>query len=197
MKLIEFRSINRDFKHDLDGLYWSRIYEYPLVLNLLEKYGANSESLIHNTCWGHLGVHIWFKNILDKKYVNNINSDIKKSNESNTYVYNLKDNPKEEWVKKFDFILNISTLEEVNADHIKVFQKSFSMVKPGGFFISTFDLPGLQLDKFEKLFNQKYITSDNDITGINSEIEQRQYARLRCGYMVVQKIKNTSNKLNV
>tara|TARA_R110002153_G_scaffold150596_1_gene302088 strand:- start:51 stop:620 length:570 start_codon:yes stop_codon:yes gene_type:complete len=188
MKALEFENISRDFKYDLDGLYWSRIYEYPLVLNLLEKYGANSESLIHNTSWGWEGVHIWFKNILDKKYVNNINSDMKKSNENNTYVYNLKDTPKEEWFEKFDFVLNISTLEEVRSDHTEVFQKSFSMVKPGGFFISTFDLPGLQLDKFEKLFNRKYIISDNGISGINSEIEQSRYTHLRCGYMVVQKI---------
>ena len=56
MKVIEFRSINRDFKYDLDGCFWSRIYEYPLVLDLLEKYGAKSESFIHNTCWGFEGV---------------------------------------------------------------------------------------------------------------------------------------------
>ena len=188
MKAFEFRSISRDFEYDLDGRFWSRIYEYPLILNLLKKYGANSESFIHNTCWGWEGVHIWFKNILDKKYINNINSDRLKSKENNTYVYNLLNEPKKEWIEKFDYVLNISTLEEVRSDHIEVFKRSFTMVKPGGFFICTFDLPGLQLEKFEKLFNKKYITSQNDISGKNSEIQSLGRAHLRCGYMVVQKI---------
>jgi len=187
MKLIEFKSIDRTFRYDLEGVHWSRIYEYPLVLDLLDKYGANNDSHIHNTCWGWEGVHIWFKNILDEKYNNNINSDIKKPNEPNTFIYNLLHKPRKEWVEKFDFVLNISTLEEVKGDHIDVFLKSFSMVKPGGYFISTFDLPGLQLEKFEKLFNQKYTNSDNSISGNNSEVISSRNSHLKCGYMVVKK----------
>jgi hypothetical protein len=143
--------------------------------------------VIHNTCWGFSDIHIWFKNILDEKYKNNINSDIKKSNEPNTFIYNLKDKPKKEWIDKFDFVINISTLEEVKGDHIEVFINSFSMVKPGGYFICTFDLPGLQLNKFEDLFNSKYEITDNPITGINSEFKQEKYKHLSCGYMVVKK----------
>ena len=187
MKILEFSSVDKTFRHDLDGVHWSRIYEYPLVLDLLDKYGAIKDSHVHNTCWGWEGVHIWFKNILDKKYKNNINSDIKKSLEPNTCLYNLQDTPKEEWVEKFDFVLNISTLEEVNGDHIDVFKKSFSMVKPGGYFICTFDLPGLQLEKFEKLFGQKYEMSNDPISGNNSEVINTQYPHLKCGYMVIQK----------
>jgi len=188
MKLIEFKSVDRTFRYELLGKgNWSRIYEYPLVLDLLDKYGADSDSHIHNTCWGWEGVHIWFKNILDEKYKNNINSDIKKSDEPNTYIYNLLHEPIEEWIEKFDFVLNISTLEEVRGNHIDVFQKSFSMVKPGGYFISTFDLPGLQLEKFEKLFNQKYMVSDNPISGNNSELINPRNSHLKCGYMVVKK----------
>lgn len=187
MKVLEFNSIDRAFRHDLKGIHWSRIYEYPLVLDLLDRYGASSDSHIHNTCWGFEGVHIWFKNILDKKYINNINSDIKKSNESNTFIYSLTDEPKEEWIEKFDFVLNISALEEINKDHIDIFQKSFSMVKPRGYFICTFDLPGLQLEKFEQLFKQQYIVSDNPISGKNSAVTNTRYSHLKCGYMVIQK----------
>lgn len=187
MKILEFNSIDRTFRYDLEGIHWSRIYEYPLVLDLLDKYGAHNDSHIHNTCWGFEGAHIWFKNILDNKYINNINSDIKKSNEPNTFVYSLLNEPRKEWVEKFDFVLNISTLEEVKADHINIFQKSFSMVKPGGYFICTFDLPGLQLKEFEQLFKQKYIVSDNLISGDNSEVTNTKYSHLKCGYMVIQK----------
>lgn len=187
MKILEFKSINKTLRHDLEGGWWSRIYEYPLVLDLLDKYGANNDSHIHNTCWGWQGVHIWFKNILDKKYNNNINSDIKKSNEPNTCIYNLLHDPKEEWIEKFDFVLNISTLEEVRGDHIDAFRKSFSMVKPGGYFICTFDLPGLQLEKFEKLFGQEYEVTNNPISGNNSELTNTRYSHLKCGYMVIQK----------
>ena len=192
MKKLEFQSIDRSNRVDLDGGWWSRVYEYPLILDLLEKYGATPQSNIHNTSWGWEGLaececHLWFKNILDKKYPNNINSDIRISNELNTYIYDLTTNPKEEWVENFDFVINISTLEEVGADHIDVFNKSFSMVKKGGYFLCTFDLPGLQLDKFEKYFNTKYEITPSPISGVNSDFKTERYAHLNCGYMVVQK----------
>tara|TARA_R110000772_G_scaffold38885_6_gene91477 strand:- start:288 stop:851 length:564 start_codon:yes stop_codon:yes gene_type:complete len=187
MKLLEFKSIDISDRIDMGGGWWSRIYEYPLVLDLLDKYGATNESKIHNTCWGFEGVHVWFKNILDKKYLNNINSDIKSSSEPNTCIYNLTTKPKDEWVESFDFVINISTLEEVNADHIDVFYKSFSMVKPGGYFICTFDLPGLQIDKFENLFNTKYELTNNPINGLNSKWVDKGASGLNCGYMVIKK----------
>lgn len=187
MKVLEFKSINRSHRFDLDGKFWSRIYEYPLVLDLLDKYNKLTDPFIHNTCWGFEGVHIWFKNILETKYLNVTNSDKMISSEPNTCVYNLQFDPKEKWVEAFDFVLNISTLEEVKGDHIDVFNKSFSMVKPGGYFISTFDLPGLQLPRFEELFGTKYIKAEDAIRGDNSEAPMNHYKHLSCGYMVIQK----------
>ena len=61
------------------------------------------------------------------------------------------------------------------------------MIKPGGYFICTFDLPGLQLEKFETLFNKKLNRPDSPISGINSELQNATYFYLNCGYMVVQK----------
>lgn len=61
------------------------------------------------------------------------------------------------------------------------------MVKPGGYFICTFDLPGLQLEKFEELFGRKYEVSNNPIAGNNSEVINKRYSHLKCGYMVIQK----------
>lgn len=187
MKILEFRSINRSHRFDLEGKFWSRIYEYPLVLDLLDKYNQHPNPVIHNTCWGFEGVHVWFKNLLEAKYANVTNSDIKPSNVPNTCVYNLEETPREEWVEAFNFVLNISTLEEVKGDHIDIFNKSFSMVKPGGYFISTFDLPGLQLPRFEELFDTKYKKAEDAIRGDNSEAPMNQYKHLSCGYMVIQK----------
>ena len=48
---------------------------------------------------GGLKVYVGLKNT-DKKYINNIISNGNKSNENNTYVYNLL--MKEDWVGKFD-----------------------------------------------------------------------------------------------
>ena len=187
MELLEFKSIDRNFRYDLDGGWWSRIYEYPLMLDLLTKYGANSESSIHNTCWGFEGCHVWFKDILDSTYPLNINSDLKASLLPNTTVYNILHGPKEEWIENFDFVLNVSTLEEIKGDHLIAFNNSFSMVKPGGYFICTFDIPGLQMPKFEDLFNTKFSWGENHITGENSDFPQSRYQGLSCGYMVVQK----------
>tara|TARA_B100000131_G_scaffold323066_1_gene379574 strand:- start:3124 stop:3699 length:576 start_codon:yes stop_codon:yes gene_type:complete len=189
MKLLEFELIDRSYRYDMnmDAPWWSRIYEYPLVLDLLNKYGADKDSALHNTCWGFEGCHVWFKEILDKKYPLNINSDIRKSDLPNTFLYNITEPPKKEWIESFDFVINISTLEEVPQDHIDTFHQSFSMIKPGGYFICTFDLPGLQLEEFETLFNKKINRPDSPISGINSELQNATYFYLNCGYMVVQK----------
>ena len=40
----DFRLLNRDDNYDLKYLYWSRIYEYPIVKEYLEKYGVNRGS---------------------------------------------------------------------------------------------------------------------------------------------------------
>tara|TARA_R110002167_G_scaffold98560_1_gene259134 strand:+ start:181 stop:744 length:564 start_codon:yes stop_codon:yes gene_type:complete len=187
MKILELQSIDRSNRSELKWEVWSRAYEYPLILDLLEKYGATSSSNTHNSCWGSGGCHLLFKNILDKKFPNNINSDIRISSEPNTYIYDVKTIPKEEWVESFDFVINVSALEEIKGDHIDIFNKSFSMVKKGGYFLCTFDLPGLQLDKFEIFFNKIYKTTNNPISGINSVLPWPARGHLSCGYMVVQK----------
>ena len=187
MQVLKFQSIDTKDRIDMRGEWWSRIYEYPLILDLLDKYGATTNSNIHNTCWGFEDMHIWFKNTLDKKYPNNINSDINPSPQPNTYVYDLTTPPKKEWVENFEFVINVSTLEEIKSDHIGVFEKSFSMVKKGGYFLSTFDLPGLQLNKFEDFFNTKYKLTSNPINGLNSKWVSTRYESLSCGYMVIKK----------
>jgi hypothetical protein len=186
MKIIEFRKITtEDTTDDLYSGFWSRIYEYPLVIQIIDNYYKKSNS-IHNTSWGFQGVHLKFKNKLDSIYGDVVHSDIKKSNEKNTFIYDICNPPTSD--EKYDFVLNISTLEEIKTkNHIDIFNNLFSMVKDGGFLIATFDLPGLQLEKFEEMFGQSLEFGIEPINGKNSKCPNQQYSHLTCGIMVVQK----------
>ena len=62
------------------------------------------------------------------------------------------------------------------------------MLKPKGIFIATFDIPGLQLYKFESLFDTKIIADGIPLSGNESQIQNVKYSHLNCGFMVVQKL---------
>lgn len=190
--VLDFRRINLSDEysnHFNDGAAWSRVYEYPLVINEIKKYYPNNNDIkIHNSSWGFQGVHITFKNYLDSIYKNIIHSDIKYSYLENTLIYDITKEPEEKYKEYFDVVINISTLEEVDFDHLKSFKNLFDQVKTGGLLIITFDLPGLQLNKFEHLFNQKLKTSDTDINGLNSKLSSPRFSNLFCGIMILRKI---------
>lgn len=196
-KLLDFRKINIQDQTldifntaaiDMVDNAWSRVYEYPLVLNEIKKeYPNNSDIKIHNTSWGFQGIHITFKNYLDSIYKKVLHTDIKKSSFSNTDIYDITKEPSKEYINNFDIVINISTLEEVKFDHIKSFSNLFTQVKNGGLLIITFDLPGLQLEKFENLFNVKIKESSQDINGLNSIVPNKRYKKLSCGIIVLKK----------
>lgn len=95
--------------------------------------------------------------------------------------------PEPDHIERYDFVLNISTMEEVNHDHLSVFQNLFRQVKKGGFFIATFDIPGLQIHNFEDLFSRKIDNGQAPISGQNSAVKNLRYSQLNCGVMVVEK----------
>ncbi len=154
-EVVEFSYIDKSFDFDFMWGWWSRVYEYPLVLNRLAALGFNRNSSIHNTCWGSQGCHVIFKNTLENKSEFVTNSDINSSTILNTAVYDLRKSPPEAWRNKFDFVINVSTLEEIRFPHVVIFENLMLMVKPGGYLIATFDLPGLDIQFFEELFNCK------------------------------------------
>jgi hypothetical protein len=108
---------------------------------------------------------------------NVLSTDQKKSKLENTEVYDLTHSPKKEWLEKYDFVLNISTLEEIPVGQVDIFQNLLSMVKVGGYLIVTFDIPGLKINEFEEYFNKKFESSDKKISN----------GSLTCGYMVIRK----------
>jgi hypothetical protein len=187
-EVLDFSYIDKSFRFDFMWGWWSRIYEYPLVLDQLTKLGWNQDSTIHNTCWGSQGCHILFKDQLEEKTTFVINSDINPSTVENTTVFDLRKNPPEEWRNHFDFVLNVSTLEEIRFPHVVIFENLLAMVKPGGHLIATFDLPGLDLKMFEELFKCKIRQVQERVNGQNSPYQMSQFGQLEVGFMVVRKL---------
>lgn len=183
-EVLEFKSIETSLESNLKYRHWSRIYEYPLVLELLSKY-SDSSSLVHNTSWGNEdwrdvgSIHVSFKEDLECMFEkgNVLSTDQKKSKLKNTEVYDLTHSPKQEWLEKYDFVLNISTLEEIPVGQVNIFQNLLSMVKVGGYLIVTFDIPGLKINEFEEYFDKKFESLDKKISN----------GSLTCGYMVIRK----------
>lgn len=195
MVVIEFKYLTRDDLFDKKYVAWSRIYEYPYVLNMLRKLGASQDSIIHNTSWGWSGCHVTFKNDLDDTYSNTLHSDIKASTLKNTTLYDITTSPRDNLIECFDFVLNISTVEEVKYSHVNIIQNLLKQVKVGGYLIITFDykfnkptdVGSLQLNEVEKFLNIKIKDNSNKISGINSENIEKRNEFLNCGVLVIQK----------
>lgn len=187
-KVIDFKLIDTSYKFDLKWDWWSRVYEYELVLQKLLDLNCLPQSKIHNTCWGFQGCHVLFKNELEFFYPNVVNSDLLESTIANTEIHDLRKPCRDEWVGNFDFVINVSTIEEIRYPHTQIFENLLSMVKVGGFLVSTFDLPGLQLEMMEKLFGRKIQLVNDPVTGGSSVYKMDQFDYLNVGYFVVQRI---------
>ena len=190
-EVIEFRTIDISDEYNEKWLFWSRIFEYPIIIKTIKRLKSEHKiqnELIHNTCWGFEDIHKKFKEKLEFDFHKIVNSDILQSNELNTMVYDITKPSPDNMLNKYDFVINVSSIEEIFNNHYKTFRNLFDMVKKGGFLIMTFDLPGLQLDKFEKVFNKKMEITKNPINGINSPINDSRYAGLQVGFLVIKKI---------
>lgn len=191
MEVLEFRKITIEDTYNEyynDGYAWSRVYEYQLALDVIKKnFGESTEILIHNSSWGFTGVHVLFKEQLDKIYPNTLHTDIIKSELKNTNVYDITNKPPSDWIGNFDVVINISTLEEVSHNHLQIFENLYEQVKNNGLLICTFDLPGLDLDKFESFFGKKIEILNTPLTNHNSMLKNISSSILECGLMVVKK----------
>jgi hypothetical protein len=187
-KLLEFKLFDPQDPFDIRWEEWSRIYEYEYILNTLTKLGANSDSELHNTCWGFHGVHVKFKEALEKGYPLTLNSDMKKSDLPKTVEYDLTKKPPKNYLNKFDFVVNVSTVEEIDFPHVEVLGNLLSMVKKNGYLIVTFDIPGIQLEMVEKLFGSKLSSTKTTLTGLTSILPNSIHRNLRVGYFIAQRI---------
>jgi hypothetical protein len=187
-EILEFKFIDLNYDYDTKWEWWSRIYEYELVLNTLRDLNCSQSSWIHNSCWGFQGCHIKFKTELESNYPNVLNSDLQLSPIGNTTVYDVSKPCPAEWEGAFDFVINISTIEGILHPHIQVFENLLKMVKIGGYLVVTFDFPGIQLDMFETLFGRKIEPTLNPVTGSSSPMREDQFGNLKVGYFVIQRL---------
>jgi len=197
-EVLEFRLLNRNDNYDLKWVHWSRIYEYPIVIKYLNELGANKNPIIHNSCWGWGGIHVTFKDYLDQNYNNVFHSDIKKSALKNTIIYDVTQPPSSEFVEKFDFVINISTIEEINYPNDIVINNLLKQVKKGGYLLITFDYRqdisgykynSIDVNSIENMLNYKLEKGTNYISGLNSEKPESRNKLLNCGILVIKKNK--------
>lgn len=200
MKVLEFRKLSTEDRFDEkynDGSAWSRPYEYPLVIDWIKKYYKKGDS-VHNSSWGFQGIHVKFKEELDKDFSGTLHSDILESELPNTFFYDITKKPKNAEINKYDFVINVSTMEEIKHDHIEIFKNLFLQLKKGGIFITTFDLcfgiryifkkkRCLQLRKFESFLKLNIKNHYSPLNGSNSVYKNSKYKHLQCGILVIKK----------
>jgi len=193
MEVIKFELLTVEMPYDNlynDGFAWSRVYEYPIVLNCIEQLKHKPNISIHNTSWGFEGVHITFKNKLDELTPHCIHSDIISSKLDKTIIYNIKEKPPKNFVNNFDFVLNISILptDDLNCNQWLIIQNLYEQVKENGYLIITFDLPGLNVPLIEhKLATKLKYPKNNILNGSTSLLANPTHSKLNCGLLVIKK----------
>lgn len=190
MKLIDFSFFSADDPYDIKFTHeicWSRIYEYPFVLQEIKKTNI-PDPWIHNSSWGFRDIHLVFKTWLDCKF-NVIHSDIRDSTFYNTEIWDIT--KKSKYSEEFDIIINISTIEEVpKASHIEIIKNHLDQLKYGGFLIMTFDYPGADLDSIEKFVGKKIEKRPIQLNPKNSAMPDLKLGlpeEFNVGRMVIQK----------
>jgi hypothetical protein len=188
--IIEFKLFDTLSTYDMkynDGYAWSRVYEYPTVLDYIRKLSSFQNPHIHNSSWGFQGIHLLFKEQLDLFSNNCLHTDIKESLLPNTGIYDITKAPDINYNEKFDFVLNISTVEEVDFNHWIIINNLLKQVKNGGYLIITFDLPGLDINLIENKLNLKLYRPANLLNGNTSILQNNSCRYLNCGLLIIQK----------
>lgn len=192
MKIIEFRFLSKNDESNLsdynDGSAWSRLYEYHLIEEFM-KNNLDNNSTVHNSAWGFEGVHITFRNKIDKLY-NCLHSDVV-NNKYNleTYKYNLLTEDKN-LEEKFDCVLNISVLEHLPGGFEgckKALLNLYKQVKKGGYLICSFDYPRVKLQELESMLGVKCEDVKDRLDGNNSLLVNKNYKHLNIVLLIVQK----------
>jgi len=198
-QIIDFRFLTTDDKYDLKYNWWSRIYEYKYVLDMISKLGGNSQSKIHNTSWGWEGCHVMFKNDIDSLYKDSLHSDLHPPTVSNTIQYDITTQINPIFHNFFDFVINVSTIEEVNHPVTEILDNLLEQVKLNGYLIITFDYDknncnsfgegSMNLNLVEEYLHTKITPMpDIAINGLNTMNPMIRWEHLNCGVLVIKKI---------
>jgi SAM-dependent methyltransferase len=185
--VVDFRFAKSTDDFDLKYRAWSRIYEYQYVLDFIRNTQIESPN-IHNSSWGYEGVHVIFRDELDL-IGKCTHSDIIHSEFRDTFYYDIT-TENNEFENKFDFVINISTIEHLKTseDRLTSIKNLFKQVKPGGYLILTFDYPRVNLTEIEFLINKKCTRGGNkELNGSNSKIVDERYKDLNIVYLILKK----------
>lgn len=169
-KIIKSEFITKDYALDYKYVHWSRIYEWKYVIDFIKN---NNIKSIHNTACGGLNtvscLHLTFCKDLDSLCKNTIHSDLWGNgypgtdinpNVNHFITYDIT----KPYDKKFDLVLNISTLEHLTKDKIKEsVQNLINQVNKGGYLILTFDYPDVDKKLIETYFNVSIDNNKNKI----------------------------------
>ena len=188
-KILQFRYINTNDAYDLKYKWCSRIYEYPTILNFIDDVYSN-DMIIHNTSAGHgqdLGFFMKeFIGDLNKIYKTVIHSDRLSTPEWNIIKFDLLADKHE---VQYDIVLNISVIEHLPEEYrILALNNLWSILKPNGYLILTFDLPAINISQVENwcdgLCNIKH---ENAVNGLNSKYPQPQYSGYNFILLIIQR----------
>ena len=192
-KVLKFSYFSSEDPSDMrfgHEICWSRIYEYPLVLAELQAINKTNIA-VHNCSWGFQDIHLVFKTWLDINHPGTIHSDIKYSSLFNTVCWDITTPPTEAWEGRFDAVINVSTLEEVAADHVEVLKNHLMQLKKGGRFIGTFDVPGLQVNSVENFLNERIVHPPKKLNPRNSRLEDKKLGlpeNFNVVYLVIERV---------
>ena len=150
--IIDYRFATTKDLHDKKYLEnWSRPYEYKYVTDFILNYKKGTPKIHNTSCGGHHEVHNIFRRELDK-IGDCIHSDAKVSQPLKTVHYDItKENP--EYFEKFDFVLNVSTIEHLPDKRLQAIENLFKQVKPGGYLVMTFDYPKVSRKEMYQLLH--------------------------------------------
>lgn len=184
MKIQECRFLTTDDRYDLEFNNWSRTYEYPVVLDVIDSIGINSP-LMHNTACGPAPIHKKFMDSLNLRG-SCVHSDIERG--PHWVQYDIT-KPSDTYINKFDIVLNVSVIEHLDKEQQRLaFSTLLDQVVEGGHFIATFDYPRVDLSLIHEIFKcGTIIKPDNILNGANSSIKNHRYSHLNIVLLVVQK----------
>lgn len=190
--VVDFRFANADDVYDnkyAQKDIWSRLYEYKYVLDFIKwnMFKDMEKPKIHNTSWGFMGIHTMFRDELDT-IGECVHSDIVHSTERPTRYYDITTEEKE-FENKFDFVLNVSTIEHLDTKVLRItaIENLFKQVKPNGYLVLTFDYPRVSLIEIEKMFEIECKKSVNPLSGKNSKVPNVHYGDLNIVYLIIKK----------
>ena len=159
--VIEFKFITKYDLYNEKWIHWSRKYEYPITIDYIKK---NNPKSIHNTSCGGLNtkdcLHLTFCKKISEICTNTTHSDIwetygapKMPLNDNFKFYDIT-KPYES--QKFDMVINISTLEELNKkERDLAFINLYNQVNDGGTLFLTLDYPNVDIEWIENLTGKK------------------------------------------